>query len=82
MQKQVVFPFGALSIRIANRPPAAGLIEKRRETRKGFPRKHPLPCETRRFCVFTGDEREMRPFCDVYIKRFEELLWKPECRKG
>ena len=30
---------------------------------------------------FAGDEREMRSFCDVYIKSFEELLWKPECRK-
>lgn len=31
---------------------------------------------------FAGDEREMRSFCDVYIKSFEELLWKPEYRKG
>ena len=30
---------------------------------------------------FAGDEREMRSFCDVYIKSFEELLWKPEYRK-
>ena len=31
---------------------------------------------------FAADEKEMRAFCDVYIKSFEELLWKPECRKG
>ena len=31
---------------------------------------------------FAGDEKEMRSFCDVYIKSFEELLWKPEYRKG
>ena len=30
---------------------------------------------------FAGDEKEMRSFCDVYIKSFEELLWKPEYRK-
>ena len=38
---RVVFLFGAFSICAANRPPAATFIEKRRETRKGFPRKHP-----------------------------------------
>lgn len=38
---RVVFLFGALSICVANRPPAAAFIKKRRETRKGFPRKHP-----------------------------------------
>lgn len=27
---------------------------------------------------FASDEREMRSFCDVYIKSFEELLWRPE----
>ena len=27
---------------------------------------------------FAADEREMRGFCDVYIKSFEELLWRPE----
>ncbi|MDD3347143.1 HAD family phosphatase [Oscillibacter sp.] len=27
---------------------------------------------------FAGDEREMRGFCDVYIRSFEELLWLPE----
>ena len=27
---------------------------------------------------FAQDEREMRGFCDVYIKSFEELLWLPE----
>ena len=27
---------------------------------------------------FSADEREMRGFCDVYIKSFEELLWLPE----
>lgn len=27
---------------------------------------------------FAQDEREMRSFCDVYIKSFEELLWLPE----
>ena len=40
---RVVFLFGALSICVANRPPAAAFIKKRRETREGFPRKHPLP---------------------------------------
>lgn len=27
---------------------------------------------------FAQDEKEMRAFCDVYIKSFEELLWLPE----
>ena len=27
---------------------------------------------------FAQDERQMRQFCDVYIKSFEELLWLPE----
>ena len=27
---------------------------------------------------FAQDEKEMRAFCDVYIKNFEELLWLPE----
>lgn len=27
---------------------------------------------------FAADEREMRSFCDVYIRSFEELLWLPE----
>lgn len=27
---------------------------------------------------FAQDEREMRSFCDVYIRSFEELLWLPE----
>ena len=27
---------------------------------------------------FAQDESEMRAFCDVYIKSFEELLWLPE----
>lgn len=27
---------------------------------------------------FAQDEREMRGFCDVYIKSFAELLWLPE----
>ena len=27
---------------------------------------------------FAQDEREMRGFCDVYIKSFEELLWMPQ----
>ena len=31
---------------------------------------------------FAADEKEMRAFCDVYIKSFEELLWKPEYRQG
>ena len=30
---------------------------------------------------FAADEKEMRGFCDVYIKSFEELLWLPEQRK-
>lgn len=29
---------------------------------------------------FAQDEREMRSFCDVYIKSFEELLLEPERR--
>lgn len=29
---------------------------------------------------FARDEREMRSFCDVYIRSFEELLWLPEQR--
>ncbi len=29
---------------------------------------------------FAADEKEMRSFCDVYIKSFEELLWLPEKR--
>ena len=29
---------------------------------------------------FARDEREMRSFCDVYIRSFEELLWIPEQR--
>ena len=28
--------------------------------------------------LFAHDETEMRGFCDVYIKSFEELLWIPE----
>ena len=27
---------------------------------------------------FNHEEKEMRSFCDVYIKSFEELLWMPE----
>ena len=27
---------------------------------------------------FNQEEKEMRAFCDVYIKSFEELLWLPE----
>ena len=27
---------------------------------------------------FAGDEAEMRGFCDVYLKSFEELLYLPE----
>lgn len=27
---------------------------------------------------FAADEKEMRGFCDVYIRSFEELLWLPE----
>ena len=27
---------------------------------------------------FAQDEKEMRAFCDAYIKSFEELLWLPE----
>ena len=30
---------------------------------------------------FARDEREMRSFCDVYIRSFEELLWLPEQRE-
>lgn len=31
--------------------------------------------------LFAQDEAEMRSFCDVYIKSFEELLWTPEQKK-
>lgn len=31
--------------------------------------------------LFAQDEAEMRSFCDVYIKSFEELLWTPERKK-
>jgi HAD superfamily hydrolase (TIGR01509 family) len=27
---------------------------------------------------FNQEEKEMRAFCDVYIRSFEELLWMPE----
>lgn len=30
---------------------------------------------------FAQDERQMRSFCDVYIKSFEELLWLPEQKR-
>ena len=30
---------------------------------------------------FAQDEKEMRSFCDVYIRSFEELLWLPEQRR-
>lgn len=30
---------------------------------------------------FAADEKEMRSFCDVYIRGFEELLWTPEHRR-
>lgn len=57
---RVVFLFGALSICAANRPPAATFIEKRRETREGFPRKHPLPREERRI-LHSSDEKNLLP---------------------
>lgn len=31
--------------------------------------------------LFAQDETEMRSYCDVYIKTFEELLWIPERSK-
>ena len=31
--------------------------------------------------LFSQDEAEMRGYCDVYIKSFEELLWMPERKK-
>lgn len=31
--------------------------------------------------LFSQDEAEMRAYCDVYIKGFEELLWMPERKK-
>lgn len=31
--------------------------------------------------LFAQDETEMRAYCDVYIKSFEELLWIPERKK-
>lgn len=30
---------------------------------------------------FAGDEKEMRGFCDVYIKSFEELLYPPKSKR-
>jgi len=30
---------------------------------------------------FAGDEKEMRGFCDVYIKSFEELLYPPKPKR-
>ena len=57
---RVVLLFGAFSICAANRPPAATFIEKRRETRKGFPRKHPLPREERRI-LHSSDEKNLLP---------------------
>ena len=30
---------------------------------------------------FANDEREMRHFCDVYIKSFEELLYDPASKR-
>ena len=57
---RVVLLFGAFSICAANRPPAATFIEKRRETREGFPRKHPLPREERRI-LHSSDEKNLLP---------------------
>lgn len=57
---RVVFLFGAFSICVANRPPAATFIEKRRETREGFPRKHSLPREERRI-LHSSDEKNLLP---------------------
>lgn len=31
--------------------------------------------------LFAQDEKEMRGYCDVYLKSFEELLWMPERKK-
>lgn len=31
---------------------------------------------------FNASEKEMRSFCDVFIRSFEELLYSPETRKG
>ena len=31
--------------------------------------------------LFAQDETEMRGYCDVYLKSFEELLWMPERKK-
>ena len=31
--------------------------------------------------LFAQDETEMRSYCDVYIKSFEELLWAPDRKK-
>ena len=30
---------------------------------------------------FNQDEPEMRAFCDVYIRSFEDLLWLPEQKR-
>ena len=57
---RVVLLFGAFSICAAKRPPAATFIEKRKETRKGFPRKHPLPREERRI-LHSSDAKNLLP---------------------
>ena len=57
---RVVFLFRAFSICAANRPPAATFIEMRRETREGFPRKHPLPYGRLRI-LYSLDEKNSIP---------------------
>lgn len=51
---------GALSICFANRPPAAGVIEKQGKPGQGFPCKHPFPC---------GQQEMLHLFCQRKAKR-------------
>lgn len=51
---------GAPSICFANRPPAAGVIEKQGKPGQGFPCKHPFPC---------GQQEMLHLFCQRKAKR-------------
>ena len=54
---------GAPSICFANRPPAAGVIEKQGKPGQGFPCKHPFPCGWRKtqhlFHQYKSKERRL-----------------------
>ncbi len=54
---------GAPSICFANRPPAAGVIEKQGKPGQGFPCKHPFPCGWRKtqhlFRQYKSKERRL-----------------------